>query len=46
MVLSNRDRDLVLSLLKTPPEPNAKLKKLLLKASYVSDKYKGRKNEK
>ena len=32
-VLSNRDRDLVLNLLNNPPEPNQKLKKLLLSAS-------------
>ena len=32
-VLSDRDRDLVLNLLNSPPEPNVKLKNLLLNAA-------------
>lgn len=35
-ILSNRDRDLVLGLLNDPPEPNAKLKRLLSDASKIA----------
>jgi len=37
-ILSNRDRDLVLGLLSDPPEPNSKLKSVLLDASQVASK--------
>lgn len=45
-ILSNRDRDLVLSLLDNPPKPNSTLKKMLLNAARMACQYKSESEQK